>query len=201
MSDAGGFVGAARALLEVAFVVALPILALKLERRILDRIAPAEYFEIPLVTGAARFFGLALGIALLYARFSDGRYFDLNRLFTPQSPWNLSLVEFLRDRANPFDYGIGTVLDHLQRYGASLAFLSLLAAVGVAAVLALAAPVRFWPQPAARRAMLASLVLALFDAYLTIYAVCLVLWVLFLLNFWIFAVAGIVFQYYRSRAR
>jgi hypothetical protein len=201
MSDAGGFVGAARALLEVAFVVALPILALKLERRILDRVAPADYFEIPLVTGAARFFGLALGIALLYARFADGRYFDLNRLFTPQSPWNLSLVEFLRDRANPFDYGIGTVLDHLQRYGASLAFLSLLAAVGVAAVLALAAPVRFWPPPAVRRAMLASLVLALFDAYLTIYAVCLVLWGLFLLNFWIFAVAGIVFQYYRSRAR
>ncbi|HEV2300858.1 MAG TPA: hypothetical protein VGR91_04745 [Stellaceae bacterium] len=201
MSEGAGFVGAARAMLEVAFAVVLPILALKLERRILDRVAPADYFEIPLVTGSARFFGLALGITLLYARFADRRYFDLNRLFTPQSPWNLSLVQFLRDRANPFDYGIGTLVDDLQRHGAQPAVLSLLAMVAVAAVAALAAPLRFWPLPAARRAVLASLVLAGFDAYLTIYLVCLVLWCLFLLNFWVFAVAGVVFQYYRGRAR
>ena len=201
MSDGGGFVGAARAMLEVAFAATLPILALKLERRILDRIAPADYFEIPLVTGSARLLGLALGLTLLYARFADRRYFDLDRLFTPQSPWNVSLLEFLRDRANPVDYGIGTLVDHLQRFGAHPAILSLLAAVAAAALAAVAAPLRFWPLPAARRALLASLVTALFDAYLTIYLVCLLLWCLFLLNFWTFAVAGIVFQYYRSRAR
>ena len=201
MSDGGGLVGAARAVLEVAFAAALPILALKLERRLLDRIAPADYFEIPLVAGSARLLGLALGLTLLYARFAEARYFDLDRLFTPQSPWNVSLVEFLRERANPFDYGIGTLLDHLQRHGAHPAILLLLAAVVAAAVVAIAAPLRFWPLPASRRALLASLVTALFDAYLTIYLACFLLWCLFLLNFWTFAVAGVVFQYYRSRAR
>ena len=192
MSGGGGVLGVVGTALEAAFVVALPILA---------RVAPADYFEIPLVTGSARLCGVALGLALIYARFSDRPYFDLNRLFTPQSPWNLSLVEFLRDRANPFDYGIGTLVDHLERYGGQPVLWFLLAVAGLAAIVAVLAPFRFWPNPQVRRALLASLILAVFDVYLTIYVVCLVFWCLFLLNFWVFAVLVVVFQYYRGRAR
>lgn len=51
------------------------------------------------------------------------------------------------------------------------------------------------------RAALLSVALAVFVAYLTIYAICLLLWSLFLLNFWTIALAVVVFQYYRGRAK
>jgi hypothetical protein len=53
----------------------------------------------------------------------------------------------------------------------------------------------------ARRAVLLSILLAGFVAYLTIYAICLVLWSLYLLNFWTIALAAVMFQYYRGRAK
>jgi hypothetical protein len=53
----------------------------------------------------------------------------------------------------------------------------------------------------ARRAALLSVLLAAFVAYLTIYVICLILWSLYLLNFWTIALAAVMFQYYRSRAK
>jgi hypothetical protein len=53
----------------------------------------------------------------------------------------------------------------------------------------------------ARRAALLSVLLAGFVAYLTIYAVCLLFWSLYLLNFWTIALAAVMFQYYRRRAK
>jgi hypothetical protein len=56
-----------------------------------------------------------------------------------------------------------------------------------------------WPPRDALRGAATVAIVAVLAAYLTVYAVCLLMWSLFLLNFWTFAVLAIVFQYYRNR--
>src|SRR5690348_9317273 len=111
MSDTGGLVALVRVALEIALVVALPIAAAKLAGRITPRMPPDDFYEVPLVTGLAKLLGIALGVVLIYARF-DRRYFDLHALFIPERPWNLSLWQFLGERANPLNYGLGTLVDN-----------------------------------------------------------------------------------------
>jgi hypothetical protein len=200
MSDIGGLVALARVALEIALVVALPIVATKLAGRITRRMLPRDFYEVPLVVGLAKLLGIALGLALIYARF-DRRYFDLHALFIPESPWNLSLWQFLGDRANPLNYGLGTLVDDPAGNRATATFVVLISIVAALLVAAVAAPFGFWPPAMARRAALLSVLLAAFVAYLTIYVICLILWSLYLLNFWTIALAAVMFQYYRSRAK
>jgi hypothetical protein len=200
MSAIGSLVAITGAALEVALVVILPIAAIKLAARIKRRLLPDDFLEVPLVTGLAKLAGIALGLALIYARY-DRRYFDPHALFVPESPWNLSLWQFLGDRANPLNYGIGTLVDDPAGNLANATFLVLISIVAALLVAAIAAPFLFWHGGMARRAALLSLALAAFVAYLTIYAVCLLLWSLYLLNFWTIALAAVMFQYYRGRAK
>jgi formate hydrogenlyase subunit 3/multisubunit Na+/H+ antiporter MnhD subunit len=164
------------------------------------RMLPHDFYEVPLVIALAKLLGIALGVALIYARF-DRRYFDVHALFIPESPWNLSLWQFLADRANPFNFGIGTIVDDPAGNRATATFAVLIGIVAALLVAAVAVPFVFWPRAMARRAALLSLLLAAFVAYLTIYVICLILWSLYLLNFWIIALAAVMFQYYRSRAK
>jgi hypothetical protein len=200
MSNIGGLVAIVRGILEIALVVALPIAAAKLAGRITRRMLPHDYYEVPLVTRLAKLLGLALGVALVYTRF-DRRYFDIHALFLPESPWNLSLWQFLAERANPLQYGIGTLVDDPAGKLGTATFLVLIGIVLALLLMAVATPFVFWPRPMARRAVLLSILLAGFVAYLTIYAICLVLWSLYLLNFWTIALAAVMFQYYRGRAK
>lgn len=199
MSDAAGFWAVLLDVLEVAFVVALPVVALELGTLVLHRAAPMDYFRIPLVRTLPKLLGLTLGAWLLYMRY-DWRFFDLHRLFAPESPWNLTLSQFLVERADPFLYGPWLLLGYLASNPIDPAFDLLALAVGVLAAASAAVPFLFWPRPIARRAALCSLGIGLLAAYVTAYAVCLLLWSLFLLNFWTFAVIGVLFQYYRHRA-
>ena len=200
MSDIGGLVALLRVALEIALVVALPIAATKLAGRVTRRMLPDDFYEVPLVTGLAKLLGIALGVTLIYARF-DRRYFDLHALFIPESPWNLSLWQFLGERANPLNYGIGTLVDDPAGNRATATFVVLISIVAALLVAAVAAPFVFWPRAMARRAALLSVLLAAFVAYLTIYVICLILWSLYLLNFWTIALAAVMFQYYRGRAK
>jgi hypothetical protein len=200
MSDIGGFIALLRVALEIALVVALPIAATKLAGRVTRRMLPDDFYEVPLVTGLAKLLGIALGVALIYVRF-DRRYFDLHALFIPESPWNLSLWQFLGDRANPLHYGIGTLIDDPAGNRATATFVVLISIAAALLVAVVAVPFVFWPRATARRAVLLSVLLAAFVAYLTIYVICLILWSLYLLNFWTIALAAVMFQYYRGRAK
>jgi len=200
MSVIAGLVALARAAIDVALVITLPIVAVKLAGRISRNMLPHDFFEVPLVTGVAKLLGMTLGIALIYARF-DRHYFDPHALFIAESPWNLSLWQFLTDRANPLNYGIGTLVDNPAGHVTNANFLVLTSIVFALLAVAVAAPFYFWRGAMARRAAILSLALAVFVAYLTIYGICLVLWSLYLLNFWTIALAVVMFQYYRGRAK
>jgi len=200
MTDSGGFLAIARIALGMALALAIPMAVAAIAARLLRRVMFPDYSEDPLVTALAKLLGIAAGILLIYARL-DWRYFDLHQLFVPESPWNLTLWQFLGERVNPLNYGIGTLIDYPSGHPADNSFFLLLAVVAALALAAIAAPFLFWPVAMARRAALYSIVLAGFTAYLTIYVVCLLLWSLYLLNFWTFALAGVMFQYYRMRAK
>jgi hypothetical protein len=200
MSLIGGLAATVRAVIEIALVIALPIAATKLAGRVMRGMPPDDFFEVPLVTGLAKLLGISLGIALLYARY-DQHYFDPYALFMPQSPWNLSLWQFLADRANPLSYGIGTLIDDPVGHVGTAPFMVLIGLVAALLAAAVAAPFLFWRGAMVWRAALLSVALAVFVTYLTIYAICLLLWSLFLLNFWTIALAVVVFQYYRGRAK
>src|SRR5882672_7986435 len=197
MSDSGGFLAIARVALGVALGVALalaiPIAVATIAARLLRRVMFPDYFEVPLVTALAKWLGIALGVVLIYARL-DWRYFDLHQLFVPESPWNLSLWQFLSERVNPLNYGFGILVDYPASHAADDTFFYLTGLVILILAATIAAPFLFWPPERARRAALYSLVLAGLAAYLTIYVICLLLWSLFLLNFWTFALAGVMFQ-------
>ena len=200
MSDLGGFLVIARIVLGIALALAIPIVVATASGHLLRRVVFPDFFEVPLVTTLAKWLGIALGIVLINARL-DWRYFDLHQLFVPESPWNLSLWQFLGERVNPLNYGFGTLIDYPSGHPADDTFFYLLGLVMLILVATVAAPLFFWPLGKAWRAALYSLVLAGFAAYLTIYVICLLLWSLFLLNFWTFALTGVMFQYYRMRAR
>jgi hypothetical protein len=195
-----GRVAIARIALEIALVVALPIVATKVAGRIARRMSPRDFYQVPLVTALAKLLGIALGVTLVYARY-DRRYFDIHALFIPESPWNLSLWQFFAERANPLNYGIGTLVDDPAGHRGTATFVTLIGSVAVLLAAAVAAPFVFWPPAMAQRAALLSVLLAAFVAYLTIYAICLTLWSLYLLNFWTIALAAVMFQYYRGRAK
>src|SRR5689334_5680205 len=106
MSDGGGFLAIARILLGILVALAIPTAVAALGARLLHRLIFPDFFEVPLVKTVANWSGIALGLLLMYARFDTG-YFDMHQLFVPESPWNLTLWQFLAERVNPLNYGFG----------------------------------------------------------------------------------------------
>jgi hypothetical protein len=185
--------------LQVLLLLAIPIAIAELGWIGIRRLAPDGFVQIPFLTGSAKLLGLSIGILLLASRY-DRHYFDLHDLFGADSPWNLSLWDFLTERVNPLNYWPGALVARFRSEGLGGPFLFLLASVGILLAVVLAAPFVFWPPPTAVRGLVCGLLIALITAYLTLFAVSLLMWTLYLLNFWTFAVLAVVVQYYRYRA-
>jgi hypothetical protein len=189
----GELTGIAGTAFEVAIIIAIPLVLVELAAGGLQRLAPPGLFKIPALVGPSKLIGISAGVLLLYGRFGAD-YFDLQRLFLPDSPWNITLVQFLSERVDPVYYLAPTHLaTHdvgvLQWTGATVALMTLVAAGSFLV----------WPPADALRGAVTIVIVTALAAYITIYAICVVMWSLFLLNFWTFAVLAIMFQYYRNR--
>jgi hypothetical protein len=190
-------IATAALIIEVLFVVALPLLVERITASYIHRVAPPDLRQVPITSGPARLLGLTLGLVLVYDRYG-GPGLAVPQLFVRSGPWDLTLWQFLTERANPFNYGAGTLAAFFAHHDASTtAPVALLLTVLTLATLLV--PFAIWPAPLARRAALGNLGTALLGTYLTVYGVVLLFWLLYLLNFWTFAVLVAVFQYYRSR--
>lgn len=183
--------------IKVLIVVGLPLLVERFTATYIHRAAPPDLRQVPIASGPPRMLGLVLGVILAYERYG-GPGFAVPQLFVRGGPWDLSLGQFLAERANPLDYGAGTLVAYFTHHGAETAVpvALLLAALTLTTVLA---PFAMWPRPVAGRAALCNLATALVATYLTVYAVVLLFWLLYLLNFWTFALLVAIFQFYRSR--
>lgn len=199
MSEPSGLIAAVTIIGELVIVLGIPLGVTRLAARVVDRTNPRDFWEVPLAGAMPRLLGPALGLVLVYDRYG-WRNFDLHSLFDIGGPWDLSLGQFLLQRANPFNYGPPSLIDYFVQSGVnsvSLLVAFLLAALLLGTVLT---PFAFWDTPVARRVAFGNLACAVVMTYLTIYVVVLLFWLLYLLNFWTFALIAAIFQYYRSRS-
>src|SRR5262249_2174223 len=187
-----GFMFFLARLLQVILALALPIALGEIAWLVIRWLGPADFWRVPAFTGAAKLLGLIVGIVLLLSQY-DPAFFDPHRLFTPDSPWNVSLWGFLGRRVNPLDYAIRPIVQWFSAEDSyELRLVSLLAMAALLIAVA-AMPFYFWKRAVGPIALLSALLLAVVTAYLTVYFVCLALWTLYLLNFWSLALIIVVF--------
>jgi hypothetical protein len=197
LSEPNALATAAWLAVKVAVVVGIPLIVERIAGALVARLAPPDFAEVPVANAPPRMLGLVLGVVLVYDRYGWPS-FDVQQLFVPGGPWDLTLWQFLTERANPFNYGIASLFAFAaDRSDAVNVVIALLGILTLATVLT---PFAIWSAPVARRAVLANLISAVVATYLTIYVVVLLFWLLYLLNFWTFALLVAIFQYYRSRA-
>jgi len=199
MNEPSGLIAAVMIVGKLIIVLGIPLGVARLAAVVFDRTNPPDFPEVPLAGAMPRLLGLTLGLVLVYDRYG-WRNFDLHSLFDIGGPWDLSLGEFLLQRANPLHYGLASLIDYFALSGVNS--VSILVAFLLVALMlgAIMVPFAYWDARVARRVTLVNLACALVTAYLTIYVVVLLFWLLYLLNFWTFALLAAIFQYYRSRA-
>jgi hypothetical protein len=199
MSEPSGLIAAVTLLVKLIVVLAIPLGVARGAALLLERTNPPDLGRVPIAAVMPRLLGLTLGLVLVYDRYG-WRHFDLHSLFEVDGPWDLSLWQFLGQRASPFNYGLGSLIDYFAQGGISSATLLVGIALVATALGSVLTPFAYWEKPVARRVALGNLACAVITAYLTIYVVVLLFWLLHLLNFWTFALLAAIFQYYRSRA-
>ncbi len=190
-------IAVAALVVEVLIVVGIPLLVERASTSLIHRAAPVDLYKVPIASAPPKLLGLVLGLILVYDRYG-GPGFATPQFFVRGGPWDLSLGQFLAQRANPFEYGAGALYASFAHRSAGAA--ALMAALLLAlSLVTLLTPLVIWPRPVAVRAALCNLATALVATYLTIYGVVLLFWLLYLLNFWTFALLVAILQYYRSR--
>jgi hypothetical protein len=178
----------------IAFVIAVALV--RLASAAYGMLAPHDAEAVPLLHVLALAAGGVSGLTLLLA-LPHAALFSLNSLFSARGPWEFGIGVFLQRHALP-----DAATLHRAVIGLGSARLS--AGVGwLAVLLLLAGPLaalRWWHGRSRLRAIAAFLMLAASTAVLLHYAAHLLAWAAAQLNFWLFAVALILFQRRRYAA-
>ena len=190
--------GAGRIALDVAIAVGVLFAITSLTLNLVERLAHREFFQVPLFFMLAKLLGVALGVAFLYEQYQR-HYYDLGRLFRPESPWNITAWQFLVERTNPVFYSPVAAANAASENGAIPALLLLGVIALVIGALCIAA-FRLWAPADASRGIGLTLFFAIWIGYLILFGVSLVFWLLFWLNVWALLVVAIVVQHFRHRA-
>ena len=128
----------------------------------------------------------------------DVPYHDLHAIFLPDSPWNISVWEFLSERVNPINNGPVAVIARLAEDGTGL-LAWIVGLLGLLFLVPIGYSWKTWRYGLAGRATVCAAVIVVWVAYLTLYAVSLLFWLLFVLNSWTFLLLAAVLHYYRRR--
>ncbi|CAK0744614.1 conserved membrane hypothetical protein [Gammaproteobacteria bacterium] len=185
-------------IIQAAIVISIPVLVANGGEALMNVIAHHEFHAIPILTTLARLQGLLAGGLLLHASF-DESYYDLQALFVPASKWNLSMNQFLLERANLLAYDPEPLLNLLREQPLSGRGLLIALVVVVIPTILVLLCLRVWKFWNALRGIVACAGTALWSAWITVYLVCLVFWGLYLLNYWSLALFAGYIQYQRSR--
>jgi len=177
----------------------LPMLVIGVVSALSHRLATLDFYGIPPLMLLPKVAGLLLGVVVLADWLPEGR-FAASTFFDPGSYWNMAATEFLRRCADPLAYDLEAALGDALWGDAGLlvriaAWLMLLA---LAAEAVLAVLVSGWIQ--GLRNFAAAILLALSGAFIAVYSVAFILWAVYLLNFWVFLVLAVVYQYKRHHS-
>ncbi len=186
-------------LAKFASILVIIYLPMIVGARWLPKIDTAGMYLMPVSWNLPIFAGVLLGGSMVYYNL-DEEFFTIDNIFRTDGPWNLSYASFLLDRVNPFNYHLEPVLTHLtfqgQDVNVSLALATAAACLGLLVLRALST----WHSFGAWRGIAYGVALAVWACYMTIFGVCLVLWLMNLLNFWLLAVLTIAVHLYRTHS-
>ncbi len=196
MEDLQYFAPVAVVVLKAVLLLALPIVGAKLIWSALKFLAPDGFFAVPLVYTLARLVGVGLGCLLIYLH-QDSRNFDLHEIFVADGPWNITIAEFLSVRVNPFAYG---PIAFASKLGEARGLPLLIAAILMAVLMfSIGWSWKTWRRKFAGRAVICVVIIVPAMAYLTIYGISLLFWLLFLFNSWTFLLLALALHYFRKR--
>jgi hypothetical protein len=181
---------------QAAIVIAIPFIVSHIGKMLLQKVVYHEFFQVPILKTLAHLQGVLAGLLLMRLEL-DRSYFDLERMFLKDGPWNINISEFLLGRANVFVYDSFPVMRLLGEVPSSEGLLAVLIVV-ILPLLILILSMRFWDMSEAIRALLASAGIALWTGWFTVYLVCTVFWTLYLLNFWTLGLMVLYIQYRKS---
>jgi len=189
--------------LRVFSLFLIPALIYHLASAIENWIENKEFRAIPALNILPKVAGTMLAAGLLYTNLGTV-YFDLETLFTENSPWKLDFDYFLTERGNLFAYSFQPIVLALMPEPAGGSLLSrplFLGAVAYLLIMAICSTICFWlwKFTGALRAVLCCGIMVLLTAWMTIYFVALFFWALYVLNFWVLAVIALFYQYRRQR--
>lgn len=191
-----GFIAFCGVLLAAAVAIAVPGLLSVAMVETLRRFAPDAFYALPIFKRAAVLAGLMFAAALI-ALDPGFKAFAVGRLFATQSVWTLSFWQLVGERLFSPQFAPVNLIEALGGEDPAYSIL-MVGAMGVLTV-ALLLPLRIWDR--AQAIQVAACVLALFawSSLLAVYVVFVTAWLLHTLNFWAFAIVGLLYQRWRNR--
>jgi hypothetical protein len=187
-------------LFQAAVLILLPAAYLWLTITVTRLVVFPDYWQVTPPSRLAIISGLGVGLALVYA--SDlAPLYKMKPIFAEDGPWNLGVVDFLIERANPWLYShrdtAALLANPDQNPKFTLAILMLSLLLAIATWFAVRAFQSWWMLIA----ILATFALAAAMVPLAIYLVALLAYSLHVFNFWSAAILIVITQYYRARQR
>lgn len=186
-------------LAQAASILAIIYLPMIVAVRWVPKIDDKGFFLQPVVWVLAIMTGVILGAALIAFNI-DPEYFTVNNVFRTDGPWAMSYSTFIRDRVNPFNYSFQPVFEYIRYYDADYNMTVLMVFAATTFGLLCLRAVATWGGPGALRGILFGALVVVWSTYMTVFAVCLVLWLLNLLNFWTLAVLTMAIHLHRNQA-
>jgi len=165
----------------------------------LPRIDNAGMFLMPGAWYLPMITGMIVGGTMVYFNL-DEELFTVDNIFRTDGPWNLTYSAFIRDRVNPFNYYLEPVLNHASFQGFDLNIMILLLVAAACFGLMVYRAVSIWHSFGAWRGIVFGFAVVVWSCYMTIFGVCLVLWLLHLLNFWSLALITLLVHLYRTHS-
>ena len=186
-------------LAKAASILAIIYLPMIAGARWLPKIDTAGMYLMPISWNLPIFSGVALGGAMVYYNL-DEEFFTIDNIFRTDGPWNLSYASFLLDRVNPFNFHLEPVFNHLTFQGADVNVSLALSLAAISFGLLVLRAMSTWHSFGAWRGIGYGVALTIWSCYMTIFGVCLVLWLMNLLNFWLLAVLTLSVHLYRTHS-
>lgn len=183
---------------QAAILIAIPFITSRLVDLVLEKMVHQEFFQVPIVGTLARLQGMLTALLVVWLG-SESHPFYLEQVLLPEGPWDLTVSEFVLERANIFVYDPLPIIRLLGAVPRTEGLVTVLIMVALP-LLVLMLSLRLWDSSRqALQSFFASAILALWMGWVTLYLICLACWAFHLLNFWSLVLLVLYIQYWTSK--
>jgi hypothetical protein len=182
--------------LQTATLALVPVAPIAIGSRLVNRYHDARSSLSPGIEVLAVASGIYFGLVLFVGNMPAG-YLTLELIFQDGGPWDLTLVSFLTERANPFAYSLAPIFEHIYAEEGTFHVHPGLHLFSVTAVVVVVGPYLRWRNRRALANGMRNLLILLWGAYATVYLMGLLFWMFNIFNFWTFLLVVVIVQLIR----